>query len=76
MYLDLFRLNRLPYWVASSSAFWQQTVDKIFNGLPGTFCFVDDILVVGKDVSEHHARLKSVLSRIQMKGMKIRKDKY
>ena len=42
-YLGLFRPKRLPYGVASNPAIWQQTMDKIFTGLPGVFCFVDDI---------------------------------
>ena len=70
-HLGLFRPKRLPYGVASSPAIWQQTMDKIFTGLPGVFCFVDDILVAGKDVTEHKVRLKAVLQRINENGMKM-----
>ena len=74
-HLGLFRPKRLPYGVASSPAIWQQTMDKIFAGLPGVFCFVDDILIAGKDVTEHQARLNAVLERIQENGMKIHRNK-
>lgn len=49
-------------------------MDKIFNTLPGVFCFVDDILVAGKNEKAHQDRLIAVLSRIKENG-KIHKDK-
>ena len=49
-HLGLFRPKRLPYGVSSSPALWQQTMDRIFNGLPGVFCFVDDILIAVRGV--------------------------
>lgn len=57
-YLGLFRPQRLLFRVADSAAIWQQTMDKVFGGLPGTVCFIDDIPVVGKDIQEHQLRLK------------------
>ena len=74
-HLGLFCPKRLPYGVANSPAIWQQTMDKIFIGLPGTFCFVDDILIAGKGEKEHQERLTAVLRRIRDSGIKIRKDK-
>ena len=74
-HLGLFRPKRLPYGIASSPALWQLTMDKMFAGLQGTFCFVDDILVAGKTDEEHLNRLKAVLKIIEDSGMKIRKDK-
>lgn len=74
-HLGLFRPQRLPFGVASSPALWQQTMDKIFTGLPGVFCFIDDILVAGKDVNEHLSRLKAVFQRFKDHGLKVREDK-
>lgn len=74
-HLGLFKPKRLPYGVASSPALWQQVMDKIFTGMPGIFCFVDDILIAGRDEAEHLARLKAVLQVIQENGLRIRKDK-
>lgn len=74
-HLGLFHPQRLPYGVASSPALWQQTMDRIFSGLPGVFCFIDDILVAGKDATEHHSRLKAVLQLILENDLKVRKDK-
>ena len=74
-HMGLYRPKRLPYGVASSPAIWQQTVDKVFAGLPGVVCFVDDILVAGKDKKEHSKRLKMVLQRILDNGIRIQKNK-
>ena len=74
-HLGLYRPKRLPYGVASSPAIWQQTMDKIFCGMEGIFCFVDDILIAGKDVQEHLQRLKNVLNRIKENGITINKEK-
>ena len=74
-HLGLFRPKRLPYGVASSPALWQETMDKIFNGLPGIFCFVDDILIAGKNKDEHQERLCKVLDRIKDHDIKINKEK-
>ena len=41
----LFKVNRLPFSVASSPALWQRTIDRVLNNLAGVCCFVDDILL-------------------------------
>lgn len=74
-HMGLYRPQRLPYGVASSPALWQQTVDKMFIGLEGTFCFVDDILIAGKDETEHLSRLRSVFELIKNNGLRIRMNK-
>ena len=56
----LFKVNRLPFGVASSPALWQRTMDNILTNLPGVCCFVDDILVAAKTETEHLNRLKAV----------------
>lgn len=48
-------------------------MDKMFNALPGVLCFVDDILVVGKNEREQQDRLIAVLNWIKENGMKIQK---
>ncbi|KAK3890347.1 hypothetical protein Pcinc_005725 [Petrolisthes cinctipes] len=74
-HLGLFRPKRLPYGIASSPALWQLTMDKMFAELQGTFCFVDDILIAGKNDDEHLDILKSVLRIIEENGLKISKNK-
>ena len=46
-------VNRLPYGVASAPAIFQQIMDQILPKLPHVVCFIDDILVTGRNESEH-----------------------
>ena len=74
-HLGLFKPKRLPYGIASSPALWQQVMDRIFHGLQGTFVFIDDILIAGRDENELLERLKEVLKRIKDYGITIKKEK-
>ena len=68
----LFKYTRLPFGIAAAPTIFQQTMDVIFQGLPGVVCYLDDIIVNGKDKSEH---LEQVLSRTQEYGFRVRKEK-
>ena len=71
----LFKVNRLPFGVASSPALWQRTMDSILTNLPGVCCFVDDILVAAKTETEHLNRLKAVFKRLQENDVLIQPEK-
>ena len=60
----LFQYTRLPYGIASVPAIFQMTMDKILQGLNGVSCYLDDILITGRDDTEHLANLKKVLERL------------
>ena len=70
----LFKVNRLPFGVASSPALWQQTMDSILTNLPGVCCFVD-ILVAAKTETEHLKCLKAVFKRLQEHDVLIKPEK-
>ena len=71
----LFRYTRLPFGVASAPAIFQREMDKILQGLQGAHCYLDDLLVTGKDESEHLQNLDKVLTRLQEAGMKLHPNK-
>ena len=50
-------------------------MNNILFGQAGVLCHDDDILVFGKDVEEHEARLQAVLSKLQAAGVTLNKDK-
>ena len=43
-------------------------MNNILFGLAGVLCHVDDILVFGKDVEEHEARLQAVSENFKQQG--------
>ena len=71
----LFQYTRLPYGIASAPAIFQMTMDKILQGLNGVSCYLDDILVTGKDDTEHLTNLQSVFERLQEYGVQRKKSK-
>jgi len=44
---------------------------ETFDGLPGVITYVDDILVFGKTLKEHHDNLVRVLEKIKAVGLTL-----
>ena len=51
-------------------------MSEILVVLEGVLCQMDDILVFGKDLHEHNARLEQVLRRIQTSGATLNLKKF
>ena len=45
------------------------------QGLPGTLCYLHDILVCGSNEFEHISRLEKVLGKLQNAGLKLKLSK-
>lgn len=71
----LFRFNRLPFGIASAPSIFQQIMDQMLAGLDNTVCYLDDIIVTGKDPDKHLKNLQKVLQRISEYGFHINKTK-
>ena len=71
----LYRYSRLPFGVASAPAMFQQVMDTILQGIPGVICYLDDILVTGRDEADHLNHLAAVLERLQRHGVRVKREK-
>lgn len=71
----LYMYNRLPYGIASSPSIFQKLMDQLFGKMEGVFVFLDDILITGRNGTEHLNRLKQVFSKLQECGLKVKLDK-
>ena len=71
----LFSYNRLPFGIASAPAMFQAAMEQILQGLPGTKCYLDDILVTGGTDAEHLKNLDQVLQRLSDYGLRVKKKK-
>ena len=71
----LYQYNRLVFGISSAPAIWQRAMDQVLQGIPGTQCYLDDIIVTGVDDATHLANLQAVLSRLQEYGLRANKDK-
>ena len=71
----LFQYERVPFGISSAPGMFQRTMEQVVGGIDGVLVFIDDILVTGKNNEEHLLRLKTVLSRLQEKGLRVQRDK-
>ena len=71
----LYQYQRLPLGVASAPAIFQSTMDTILKGIDGVVCYIDDILITGRNDQEHRNRLEAVLSRLERYGVQLKWSK-
>ncbi len=71
----LYQYTRLPFGIASALAIFQRLMETILQGIPGVVCYIDDILVTGKNEEEHIRRLDQVLSKLENHGFRLKKGK-
>ena len=68
----LYTYNRLPQGAASSAAIFQQVMDQVLIGIEGVSCFLDDVLLAGKDLEDCKAKLLKVLERLEKANIKVK----
>ena len=68
----LYQQTRLSFGVASALAIFQRAMDTILQGVDGTKCYIDEILVTGTTDDQYLNRLKEVLKRLKDSGRKAR----
>lgn len=71
----LYKYTRLVFGLASAPAIFQRTMETLLAGLDGVLVYLDDILVTGKNKSEHVKRLHEVFSRLEQAGLVLQKEK-
>ena len=70
----LYRYNRLVFGITSAPAIWQRSMDQILEGVEGTSCILDDMIITGKDDKEHLENLEEVLKRLQASGLRTNRE--
>jgi len=71
----LYKYKNLVYGVASAPSIFQHTMDTILQGIPKTYCYLDDILVQGGSYDECLRIVNQVLSRLNQFNVKLRPEK-
>ena len=72
-----FQFKRMPFGLTNAPATFQRAMNSILHGLTWTDCLVylDDIVIFGKNLEEHHRRLELVLRRLGDAGVKLNAKK-
>lgn len=71
----LFCYNRIPYGITNGPSVFQKIMEQTLVNLEGTVVFQDDILIGGKNKSDHLKNLKGVLLRLSDAGFTVKKEK-
>jgi len=67
--------KRLPFGISSAPEIFQRKMVELLHGLEGVRCYMDDILVHGKDMAEHDHRLSKVMDRVKSAGLRLNNSK-
>ena len=70
-----YRFLRLPFGPNSAAEVFAKCFHQAFEDTPGSETYMDEILVHGRDVLEHDAKLKEVLERARKVGIKLKLSK-
>ncbi|BHF81470.1 hypothetical protein SprV_0702460000 [Sparganum proliferum] len=65
----------LPFGVKTAPALFQQIINAMLSGIPGTAGLLDDIIIVGPSPAELQDRVCVVFERVQEYGLLLRADK-
>ncbi|CAB3993335.1 Transposon Tf2-9 poly [Paramuricea clavata] len=71
----LYRYKRLMFGISAAPEIYQHAIQQVLHGLPGVKNISDDIIVFGKDKSEHDRNLHGVLARLQERGLTLNSAK-
>uniref|UniRef100_A0A8C1M8Q9 ribonuclease H n=1 Tax=Cyprinus carpio TaxID=7962 RepID=A0A8C1M8Q9_CYPCA len=71
----LYRYQRLPFGITSAPALFQRAMDQILSDLNGVQCYLNDLLITGKDDEDHLRNLNTTLQRLKENGLWVKKDK-
>ena len=65
---------RLPFGISSAPEIFQRKMSTLLDGMNGVEVIMDDILVHGRSIKEHDARLDSVIRIINDSGLKLTQE--
>lgn len=68
---DRYCFNRLPFRVSSEPEIFQCTRSAILKALDRVICWIDDIIIHGRNQVEHDTRVWAVLFRLQKAGLTL-----
>lgn len=74
---QLYEFNRLPFGLINSAPAFQRIMTQVLGDLVGQicFCYIDDIVVYGRDLEEHNKNLDLVLQRLSDNKLKVKPSK-
>ena len=66
----LYRYTRLVYGIKDAPSKWQKAIEQVLAGIPNVKVILDDMIITGKNESEHLATLEKVLKRLRKHNLR------
>ena len=73
--LGNYSYNYLPMGLATSSTYFQQLMNEALVGIPQVFCYLDDVIVICRNRTDHERTLNQVFTRLRGHGLVVNQDK-
>jgi len=67
----LYEFLKMPFGLRNAAQTFQRMMDRVFNGVPFVFIYLDDILIFSRDRSTHIGHLRHVLDLLDQHGLVI-----
>lgn len=74
-HIGTLKMKRMPFGIKPAAAIFQKTMENLLREIPGVVVYQDDITVTGKNLQQHVANLKLVLSKLVSAGLKVNLSK-
>ena len=76
-YSGLYQFLKMPFGLVNAPATFQRLMEVVLAGLARTTCvvYLDDILVFGRNLTEHNANLRTVFERLREAGLRLKPTK-
>ena len=71
----LFNFNRLSMGMSNSAQSFQRWVSSVVGDIPGTYAYLDDLLIFSEDHTSHMQIIKTLFKRLSDAGMTVAVDK-
>lgn len=69
------QFRRLTFGINSAPEIFQRIMEQLMAKIDGAFCYLDDVIIAGKDEIEHDRRLENVLKVFKENNLTLNKDK-
>ncbi|XP_065318806.1 uncharacterized protein LOC135926803 [Gordionus sp. m RMFG-2023] len=70
-----YRYLRLPFGIVTAPIIFKQYMDDLLADCKDTAFYLDDVIITGKNDTEHIENIKQVLKKLQNAGLKVKTSK-
>ena len=72
--LGRYCFKRDPFGITSAPEIFQRKMTELLSDIDGVDVIIDDILIYGKTMQGHDARLNRVMEHIKQSGLKLNRE--